>query len=118
MTGLSGRDFPEPGAPISAGYAHAKSAMRSHCLPVRLCCSQAILPENTNVNALLLEPGATIGRHSGMSAAWTCEHRMRPRLRDFGRNPIATAMVALFLHSMSGASCINPHDLGLDSRLG
>lgn len=60
MTGLSGRDFAQPGAPISAGYAHAKSAVRSHCLPVRLCCSQAILPENTNVNALVLEPGGTI----------------------------------------------------------
>ena len=37
MTGLSGRDFPEPGAPISAGYAHAKSAVRS------IVCGSALL---------------------------------------------------------------------------
>jgi hypothetical protein len=118
MTGSSGRVFPEPGASSSADYAHAKSAVRFHCRRIRLFCSMAIVPENTKVNGLVLEPGGMIARHSGMLAAWTHEHRKRPRLGDFGRNPIATAMFALILHPTSGASCINPHHRGLDSRLG
>lgn len=117
MTGSSGRDSAEPAPQTAQATPAPSAAVRSHGLRIRLFCSNAIVPENTNVNALVLEPGGTIARHSGILAAWTHEHRKRPRLGDFGRNPIATAMVALFLRSMSGGSCINPHDLGLDSSI-